>query len=338
MIQLAEILLEAQPTPFWRMLRQVGVEHAVGVLPRGLRDWRGDQADHPWDLAPLSVYQACVEAEGMKLAVIEDTPPMDRIRLGRSGRDEEIEQFATLVRNLGRLGIPVLCYNWSALLGWIRTEFALRGRGGAVVTGYNHDRLRDVPRPAAGTTEEPAMWENLRYFLERIVPIAERVGVRLAMHPDDPPLSPIRGVPRIMRSVEAFQRLVELVPSDANAVTLCQGNFTLMTDNLPAAIRQFGEQQKIAFVHFRDVRGTPERFVETFHDEGPTDMLRCMQAYHEVDFTGPLRTDHNPTLEGDHAAVAGYSPLGRLHAIGYVQGLREAAGALHLATSGEPPL
>jgi mannonate dehydratase len=326
-IRLAEILLEPQPTPFWRMLRQVGVDEAVGVLPRRLRDWRGDECDTPWDLAPLSVYAGAVEAEGFKLAVIEDNPPMDRIRLGRPGRDEEIEHVATLVRNMGHLGIEVLCYNWSALLGWMRTEVALRGRGGATVAGFDHERLRDVPAPRVGVADEQDLWDNLRYFLDRIVPVAERAGVRLAIHPDDPPLSPIRGVSRIMRSVDAFQRLVELVPSEANAVTLCQGNFALMTDDLPAAIRQFGEQGKIAFVHFRDVRGTPERFEETFHDEGPTDMLACMRAYQAVGYEGVLRTDHNPTLEGDHAEVPGYSPLGRLHAIGYVQGLREAAYA-----------
>jgi mannonate dehydratase len=322
---LAEILLEPQPTPFWRMLRQIGVDHAVGVLPRGLRDWRGDVPDLPWDYAPLSIYKASVEAEGFTLDVIEDNPPMDRIRLGKPGAEEELEHVETLIRNMGRLGIRVFCYNWAAALGWLRTDYALRGRGGAVVAGYDHRRLADAPEPRTGTATEDALWENLRRFLERIVPVAEEAGVVLAMHPDDPPLSPIRGVPRIMRSVDAFQRLVELHPSPANAITLCQGNFALMTDDVPGAIRQFGEQERIAFVHFRDVRGTPERFEETFHDEGPTDMLACARAYAEVGFAGPLRTDHNPTLEGDRADVPGYSPLGRLHAIGYTQGLLEAA-------------
>jgi mannonate dehydratase len=327
MPHLAEILLEAQPTPDWRMLRQVGVDHAVGVLPRSLRDWRGDVADLPWDLAPLSVYKANVEAEGFTLEVIEDNPPMDAIRLGRPGAEEELEQVELLVRNMGRLGIPVLCYNWAAALGWLRTELAVRGRGGALVAGFDASRLADAPPPRTGTASEEALWENLRRFLERIVPVAEEAGVTLAMHPDDPPLSPVRGVPRIMRSVEAFQRLVELHPSPANAITLCQGNIALMTDDVPAAIRQFGSEERIAFVHFRDVVGTPERFVETFHDEGPTDMAACIRAYREVGFDGPLRTDHNPTLEGDTALVPGYSPLGRLHAIGYTQGLLEAVGS-----------
>ena len=145
------------------------------------------------------------------------------------------------------------------------------------------------------------------------------------MHPDDPPLSPIRSIDRIMRSVDAFERLLELAPSEANGITLCQGNFTLMTDDLPSVIRSFGEQGKIFFVHFRDVRGSPESFVETFHDEGQTDMLACMRAYRDIGFEGVLRTDHTPTLEGDAASVAGYSRQARLFAIGYVTGLREAA-------------
>jgi mannonate dehydratase len=324
-LRIAEILLEPQPTAAWRQLRQVGVDHAVGVLPRALKDWRGDEGDHPWELAPLALLQGLVEAEGFRLEVIEDNPPMDRIRLGRPGREEEIEYFCTLVRNLGRLGIPVLCYNWSALLGWVRTELALRGRGGAIVAGYDHRRFRDATMPGLEATDEADLWENLRFFLDRVLPVAESAGVRLAMHPDDPPLSPVRGVPRIMRSVEAFERLLELNPSEANGLTLCQGNFTLMTDDLPAVIERFGRTGRVHFVHFRDVRGTPERFVETFHDEGPTDMLACVRAYARAGVDAVLRTDHTPTLEGDSAAVPGYSNLGRLHAIGYVQGLCEAA-------------
>jgi mannonate dehydratase len=101
-----------------------------------------------------------------------------------------------------------------------------------------------------------------------------------------------------MRSVENFQRLVDLVPSPVNGIALCQGNFTLMTDDLPAVIRQYGRQEKIFFAHFRDVRGTAENFVETFHDEGKTDMLACLQAYKEVGYDGVLRPDHVPTMEG----------------------------------------
>ena len=327
MIGIAEILLEPGPDRFWKVLRQVGVEQAVGVLPRRFFDWRESRSDLPWDYAPLALYKEQVEAAGLALAVIEDNPPMDCIRLGKPGREEEVEHFCTLLRSMGRLSIPVLCYNWMAVLGWLRTSVARPGRGGATVAAYDHRLLADAPPTREGAVAEEALWDNLRFFLQRVLPVAEEAGVRLAMHPDDPPLSPIRSIGRIMRSVDAFQRLLELVPSEANGITLCQGNFTLMTDDVPSVIRQFGGQGKIFFVHFRDVRGEPSSFVETFHDEGQTDMLACMRTYREIGFDGVLRTDHSPTLEGDSADVAGYSQQARLYAIGYVTGLREAAYA-----------
>jgi mannonate dehydratase len=213
------------------------------------------------------------------------------------------------------------------VFNWSRTSTTTPGRGGALVTGYDHDLMRNAPLTEYGEVPESRLWENLHWFLEQIVPVAEKAGVKLAMHPDDPPLSPIRGLGRIMRSVENYQKLVDLVPSPVNGVCLCQGNFTLMTDDLPAAIRQFGKQNKIFFVHFRDVRGTPEKFVETFHDEGKSDMLACMKAYKEVGFEGVLRPDHVPTMEGDDNSNPAYSAIGRLFAIGYIKGLREAVYA-----------
>jgi mannonate dehydratase len=182
--------------------------------------------------------------------------------------------------------------------------------------------MAGAPPTSAGTVEAERLWEALGWFLERVCPVAEEAGVTLAMHPDDPPIPSIRGIARIMSSVDAFERLVELNPSPANAITLCQGNFALMTGDLPGTIRRLGP--RIAFAHFRDVRGTPERFEETFHDDGPTDMLACMRAYRDAGFTGVLRSDHVPTIEGDQADVAGYSHHARLHAIGYMTGLREA--------------
>jgi mannonate dehydratase len=187
------------------------------------------------------------------------------------------------------------------------------------------------PRPESDLTAEPALWENFEYFLTRVVPVAEKAGVRLALHPDDPPISPVRGLGRIMRTVEAFERVIELVPSEFNGITLCQGNFALMTDDLPAVIRDFGSAGAINFVHFRDVRGTPEHFVETFHDDGPTDMLECLRAYADVGYTGVLRPDHVPTLFGEANDKPGYAVLGRLFAVGYIRGLAEAVDRLPAA-------
>jgi mannonate dehydratase len=224
---------------------------------------------------------------------------------------------------MGRLGIPIWCYEWMTDFNWLRTSTTTRGRGDSLVSAFDASKLVDAPPAGLGPISEEKLWETLEYFLQRVVPVAERAGVQLAMHPDDPPLSPIRGVGRIMRSIDNFQRLIETVPSPVNGITLCQGNFTLMTDDLPSVIRRFGRAGKIFFVHFRDVKGTVEDFVETWHDEGKTDLVACMQAYREVGFDGPLRPDHVPTVDGDSNERPGYSPYGRLYALGYIRGIRD---------------
>jgi mannonate dehydratase len=316
MIEIAEFL---NPTPsrLWRLAAQAGVTHAVGGLPFE----EVGPGEAPWDLSALQRMKARYEEAGFRLAVIEQRPPLNRAKRGLPGRDEEIATVCTLLENMGRLGIPVWCYEWMTDFNWLRTNFATPSRGGSVVTSFD---ARDVPPEPTelGPISEEELWTNLGYFLERVLPVAERAGVRLAMHPDDPPLSPIRGVSRIMRSVDNFQRLLDLSSSPMHGITLCQGNFTLMTDDLPSVIRRFGP--RIFFVHFRDVRGTPERFEETWHDAGRTDMLACMQAYRDIGFDGVLRPDHVPTVEGDSNDDAGYSAYGRLYAIGYIRGLREA--------------
>src|SRR5947209_14856077 len=211
-----------------------------------------------------------------------------------------------------------------AQFNWQRTSLSTRGRGGALVSSFDYALVKDAPLTPTGNVPEEHLWETLQYFLGRVLPVAEKAGVKLAMHPDDPPLSPIRGVGRIMRSVENFDRLLDLRPSPYNGITLCQGNFALMTPDIPAAIRHYAEREAIHFVHFRDVRGTPEKFEETFHDDGQTDLLACMQAYREIGFDGVLRPDHVPTVEGDANDRPGYSAFGRLYAIGYIRGLRQA--------------
>ena len=317
MVAFAEYIIPPD-TAFLATLRQVGVDDVITELdrtPEGNHDNTGEQ---PWDYAPLARMKERYEAAGMRVAGVEDWPPMDLTRLGRPGRDEEIDLFCRLVENLGKLGIPMLCYNWMPVINWLRTRTAVPARGGALVTGFDLDDLADYPPTWAGDVGHDELWAALTYFLERVVPVAEKAGVRLALHPDDPPLPSVRGVGRIMTSVEAFERALKIVPSHANAICLCQGNFTLMTDELPEVIRHFGSEGAIAFGHFRDVRGTPERYFETFHDDGPTDMLACMDAWHDFEFDGVLRPDHVPTLDGEDERpsglrVPGSAARARLH-------------------------
>lgn len=322
MIEIAEFL---PPTPslVWKLAKQAGVNEVVGGLPF---DDPMNGHDAPWDYLPLQRMKQRYQDGGFHLAVIEARPPLNNAKRGLPGRDEEIATVCTLLENMGKLGIPVWCYEWMTDFNWLRTSTTTASRGGSLVTSFDYGLVADAPPTEQGPISEETLWETLEYFLRAVLPVAERAGVALAMHPDDPPLSPIRGVGRIMRSVENYQRLLDLVPSPANAITMCQGNFTLMTDDLPGVIRHFGRQGKIAFVHFRDVRGDVTRYEETWHDDGKTDMLACMQAYKDIGFNGVLRPDHVPTVEGD-ANTAGYSAFGRLYAIGYIRGLREAVYA-----------
>lgn len=302
---------------------QCGVTTAVAAFDMRHRPGAGPD-DQPCSLASLSRTKAAYEAAGFRVEAIESRPPMEKIKLGLPGREDELAVVVGLVENMGRLGIPVWCYEWMPVLNWVRTATAVPARGGALATGFDVADVNDPPITQHGSVTEERLWTNLRWFLERIVPAAEKAGVKLAMHPDDPPVSPLRGMARIMRSVDNYQRLLDLAPSPVNGIALCQGNFSLMTHDLPAVIRKFGAQRKIFFVHLRAVRGVPERFVETFHDEGQDDMAACIRAYRDVGFDGPARPDHVPTMYGDTNDTPGYSSIGRLFAIGYLRGLVQA--------------
>ncbi len=302
--------------------KQMGVTGAVSPSSPSIA---GMPEANPWEYEALKAVKDTWAQNGLEWKVLEGTPPLDKAKLGVAGRDEQIDNFITLMRNMKRVGVDTICYNWMPVISWARTDFAKRGRGDALVTAFDYEAIKDMPLTEYGVVSEDAMWKNMEYFLKAVVPEAEKNGIKLALHPDDPPVPSIRGIARIMRTADAFKRMIDLVPSPNNGITLCQGTFATMGEDIPAVIRYFGERKKTFFVHFRDIRGDKYRFEETFHDEGKTDMYKAMKTYFDVGFTGPMREDHVPTVSGDSNEHPGYSELGTLFAIGYIKGLIEAA-------------
>jgi mannonate dehydratase len=331
MIRLSE-LLDPEPSTLWTLVKQCGVNDVVAIMEGAEQQsrWlRGDASNdgfgsggtaQPWSVKRLGALQRRFAEHGLNVIAIEDTPPMDDVRTGGPRADAQIAQIHEQIRAMGELGIDVLCYNWMAFTSWARTEVAIPTRGGAMTTGFNAERASSQPPLVTDpnlTSER--LWAALDHFLDVTLPVAEEAGVKLALHPDDPPLQVMRGVPRIINSLDAYQRVLDRHPSPSNCITFCQGNWGLMTNDLPGTIKRF--LPHIAFVHFRDVKGDVTDFEETFHDAGPTDLAACMALYLEAGFDGPIRPDHVPTLAGESNDRPGYATLGRLFALGYIRGL-----------------
>lgn len=234
-MKFAEYFRQDEPE-LWKLMKQCGVDYAVGRLP--------ETADGamPVSMPILKGLKERFSAAHLKLEVIEPAPPMEKVKQGLAGRDEEIERFHELIRIMGHLNIPVLCYNFMASFGWGRTKLAVPIRGGALASGYDHSEMEKKGLTDAGEISEAKMWENFEYFIRSVLPVAEESGVRLALHPDDPPLSPIRGVARIFSSVAGFERALAVEESEFNCITFCQANFALMGCDLPSTIRQFAKK------------------------------------------------------------------------------------------------
>jgi mannonate dehydratase len=274
---------------------------------------------------PLLMLRTRVEAAGLKLNAIENIPRdwYVKVMLGQPGRDEEIENFCKTLENMGKAGIPILGYNF-CLGGVWRTSGHTPWRGGARVTSFDYELAKDAPVTPLGVVTDEQLWASFEYFLKRVIPTAEQAGVKMGLHPDDPPVPSLGGIARIMRSVDAFKRVVELVPSDYNGIEFCQGTFSEMGIDVIEAIRYFGSRKKIFYVHFRNVLGTPHKFNETFIDDGQTDMLKAVMAYKEVGFDGCLIDDHVPMGVEDSP----WGHRGRAYAAGYIQALIKAVNAL----------
>jgi len=313
------LVLPPEPDERWHLARQMGVRNAV-IHPLEVGDGRTR-----WRFEDLHGLSNLLEEVGLEFAVLEGSVPLtDRVRFGQDGRDDDIETFKRLLRDCGRAGVPVVCYDWMGGVRWARTGVHVRSRGDSYVTRYDRGKEAGGP-PAVPNVSREDVWAALEYFLREVTPVAEEAGVKLGLHPDDPPRESVRGVPRIVNSPAAYERVLDASDSPHNGITFCQGNFAAMGVDIPATIERFGD--RINFVHFRDVDGDADAFVETWHDDGPTDMAAAMTAYERhVDDSVVMRPDHVPTMAGEDNSNPGYHTRGRLFAVGYMRGLRERVG------------
>ncbi len=322
------------PHPLWRLCPQMGVtDVVVKVNPAltGLAD--------PWRLETLSSIVSRLDSAGLAVVGLEGDPfDMSPIKEhGAEGtlapasgsREEALARYRELLESMGRLGIRLLCYNFMAGTGWSRTGVR-EGRGGAKATCFSLAEAEKTAAPGLKMTPGQA-WANYECFIKAVMPTAERQGVRMALHPDDPCLDSLGGYARIFGSVEAYDRAYALFPSPSNAVTFCQANFKLMGADLAETARHFGG--RIAFVHVRDVEGTKEDFAELFHDQGDTDQFALMRLYREMGLDVPVRGDHVPEMAYDRLltpeGTPGYFTLGRLFANGYLKALLKGTENRH---------
>lgn len=298
----------------WEVAKQCGVEHAVIRLPEDA-DFDLTDKSH-WD----KVYKRFTDF-GVTPVIIEPMPNAlhDHIKAGDEKCDESIEKVIKMFPIMESLGIDTICFNWMAHIGWLRTRSDFPERGGAKVTAFD---LSDFsPTDKKITADE--LWKNYEYFIKAVIPEAERFGIKLALHPDDPPIPRLGDVERIMISRENIRRAVnDVVKSDSLGITMCQANYVIMGESLPEVIKEF--RDKIFFIHFRNTVGTPEAFRETFHDNGVIDMAEVLRIYGENGVDVPIRVDHVPTMAGEVSTLPGYDAMGRMFAIGYLKGLLQA--------------
>ena len=261
-----------------------------------------------------------VESHGLKLSALENVPTnfYHHVMLNGPKRDEQIENMIYTIRNIARAGIPIFGYDWLPSEVW-RTEPKLI-RGDAVATAFDDSVAQKMPLTHGREYTEEEMWEYMEYWIKIITPIAEEEGIRLGIHPCDPPVPKLGGVPMLLRSFDSYKRLIEIYPSDSNAIEFCQGTFSEMNDDIYEMIRYFGERKKILYVHFRNVSGQVPKFHEEFINTGYVDMYKAMKIYHEVGFDGFFIDDHVPNTYQDTQ----WGHRGRAFANGYIQAMIEA--------------
>lgn len=300
--------------------KQIGVTHVIaGGGLRGRKEQYVEAAQK---------MKESWAAVGMKVVGVEGHPvAFDGLKAGTETADQEIENTKWAIEALTKVGIDMICYNFMAGLGWTRTNTKLPERGGALTSEFDSAAPQMQGLTPFGEISEEKMWANITKFLKEVIPVADKFKMKMALHPDDPPLSPLRGIARICTSAKNYRRIMDIVPSPMNGITFCQGNFVLMGEDIYALAKEWTSKKKIFFIHFRDVEGTKTKFHETFHDNGPTDMARMLEIYSKNGFDGPIRPDHAPAIASDAVGAggsSGYTMGAKVLAFGYMRGIMEA--------------
>lgn len=307
-----------------------------------------------WPVANIRALKDKIEAHGLTLEVIESVPVHEDIKLGKPTRDRLIENYGATLRNLAQCGIKVVCYNFMPVFDWTRTSLEMRLPDGSTTlsfevetvdridvsqgislpgwdASYRPEELRALLAEYEAVDEE-ALWGNLEYFLKKVIPVAAEAGIRMAIHPDDPP-RPIFGLPRIVKDRADLLRLLDIVDDPANGLTLCSGSLGASCKNdIPALVREFAGRKRIHFAHLRNVKVTEAGdFYETSHRsaDGSLDMAEIVKAYYEAGFDGYVRPDHGRMIWGE-TGKPGYGlydrALGAVYLNGLWEGIAKAEG------------
>ena len=325
-------------------IKQLGVDDIL------LNLWGAPEAGYPnlpltgkkeWSFQNLVQLRNRIEDADLRLNAIENFPYSfyDDVMLGGPRQEEQLDHLKNTIRNVGKAGIPYIGYNWMPNGVW-RSSTTYRLRGGAETSATDMTELTKAPNTHGREHTEEEMWANYERFLKEILPVAEEAGVKLAIHPDDPPVESLGGVPRILRSFETFKHAMDLVHSDNHVLQLCLGNWSAMDANIPEVIEYFGERDKLGYVHFQTISEPLPSFNEVFIDQdGYYDPYEVVAKLDEVGFSGMIIPGHVPKLTGDGQYLehddrsdldveghGGWKERGRAFTIGYLRSLLETYG------------
>ncbi|NLO98763.1 MAG: mannonate dehydratase [Clostridiaceae bacterium] len=310
-----------------------------------------------WPEDKISNLISAVNKAGLEIEVIESVNIHDDIKIGLPTRDRYIDNYKQTIRNLAKYGIKVICYNFMPVFDWIRSDLEKElddgsntmsyqaekilaidpsklaeefeaGSKGYALPGWEPERLKELKLlfEKYKDINEEKLLANLGYFLNQIIPVCEQYDVKMAIHPDDPPWN-LFGLPRIVKSMESLQKIIDLNPSTYNGLTICSGCLAANPKNdVPAIIRHFGSMGRIHFAHIRNIKiHSPGHFDESSHlsSDGSLDMYEIVKAYCDINFDGYIRPDHGRMIWGE-TGRPGYGLYDRALGIAYLNGLWEA--------------